>query len=138
MNDRRLKRLPPGTRLGVLKDSGPPWVEAVTVGYVAASVPLLGVPHLQGDDSVDGRTVRLSLALRKEEEKEAKEEASSPWIRELMVKDEAKRRRKRRKEEKSSRKPPPLVCLPALLTLGDLDVISNVSPGGRWTFSIST
>ena len=38
---RALKLPPPGTRLGVLQDPGPPWVEAVTVGYVAAG-PLVG------------------------------------------------------------------------------------------------
>ena len=34
---------PPGTRPGVLQDPGPPWVEAVTVGYVAAAPPSLVV-----------------------------------------------------------------------------------------------
>ena len=42
------------------------------------SVPLLGVPRLQGDDGVDGRTVhfllKLSLALRKKEEAKEREE----------------------------------------------------------------
>ena len=42
-----------GARPGVLKDPGQPWVEAVTVGYVAASVPPLGVLLLQGDEGVD-------------------------------------------------------------------------------------
>ena len=42
------KRPPPGTRPGVLQDPGPPWVEAVTVGYVAAGAPSLVVAPVAG------------------------------------------------------------------------------------------
>ena len=37
-----------GARPGVLKDPGPPWVEAVRVGYVAAPLPSLAMPLLAG------------------------------------------------------------------------------------------
>ena len=50
-----------GGRLGVLKDPKPPWVEAVTVGYVAAGAPLLVVLTLRGDDGVDSTTVSFLL-----------------------------------------------------------------------------
>ena len=52
---------------GSLEGSWPPWVEAVTVGYVAASVPPLGVPLHQGDEGVD------AAALEFLEEAEAKD-----------------------------------------------------------------
>ena len=56
-----------GVRPGVLKDPGQPWVEAVTVGYVAASVPPLGVPLLQGDEGVHAAALEL---LEEAEEKD--------------------------------------------------------------------
>ena len=71
---RRLKAPLPGKRPGV-----PPAPEAqgaaVTGGYVAAGAPLLMVPTLHNEDSVDSTTVSLLLAenlklTKKEEEKE--------------------------------------------------------------------
>ena len=48
------------------------------VGYMPASVPRLAGQRLQGDDGVDGRTVRFllqqSLALQKKEEAKEREE----------------------------------------------------------------
>ena len=71
---RRLKSPFPGKRPGV-----PPEPEAqgaaVTGGYLAAGAPLVVVPTLHGEDSVDGTTVTFLLAenlkiTKKEEEKE--------------------------------------------------------------------
>ena len=61
-----------------VQDPGPPWTEAVTVGYGAASIPLLVVPSLVSGDDVDGTTVKWlhKIALKKkqmEEKKEAEE-----------------------------------------------------------------
>ena len=55
----RAQNTPPqGLRPGVLQDPGPPLVEAVTVGYVAAGVPLLGAPSLADSSAevIDGST----------------------------------------------------------------------------------
>ena len=66
-------------RPGCLSDPGPPWVEAVTVGYVAAGVPFLGAPSLAAHsaEAIDGRTLRhllkLNLKLKEEEEKREEE-----------------------------------------------------------------
>ena len=73
----------PRTRPGVLKDPGPPWVEAVTVGYVAAGAPRLVVPTLHADDGVDGITVSFLLA----------------WNLKSKEEEEKERRRKRKKAE---------------------------------------
>ena len=48
---------PPGLRPGVLQDPGPPWVEAVPVGYVAAAPPSLVVSLVVEHDHVDQSTV---------------------------------------------------------------------------------
>ena len=48
-----------GKRPAPLEEVAQPQEGAVIVGYMAASVLLLGVPRLQGDDGVDDRTVRL-------------------------------------------------------------------------------
>ena len=66
---------PPGSRPGVLLDHKPPWVDAVTVGYVAGGAPLMGVPSLADSsaEAIDGRTLRFLLKqnlARKEEEEE--------------------------------------------------------------------
>ena len=70
---------PPGTRPGVLQDPGPPWVEAVTVGYVAAAPPSLVVSLVAEHDNVDQATVQFllqqSLLAHAEEEEKAREEA---------------------------------------------------------------
>ena len=62
---------PPGTR--------PPWVEAVTVGYVAAAPPSLVVSLVAEHDNVDQATVQFllqqSLLAHAEEEEKAREEA---------------------------------------------------------------
>ena len=52
---------------------GPAPLVAVTDGYVAAPVPLPGVPRLQDGDGVDSRAVQFLLKLRKKEEEEARE-----------------------------------------------------------------
>ena len=75
----RAQTTPPlGTRPGVLQDPGPPWVEAVTVGYVAAT-PSLVVSLVAVHDHVDQATVQFllqqSLLARAEEEEKAREEA---------------------------------------------------------------
>ena len=64
-----------GVRLGVPLDPGPPWVEAVAIGYVAASVPLLGAPPLADSsaEAIDGSTLSFLLqhaleVKRKDEE----------------------------------------------------------------------
>ena len=101
---------------------------AVTVGYVAAGVPLLAtpVPGAAGVDSPrDAKTVFLLLAKQKEEERVKEEEqrlaqlvAGRPLLEEWVK----KYRRKR-----SGKKLPNffLGCLPllALLTPGHLDII---------------
>ena len=69
---------PPGTQPGVLQDPGPSWVEAVTVGYVAARPPSLTVVPVS-DDRIDDATLQFllqqSLLARAEEEEQAREEA---------------------------------------------------------------
>ena len=52
---------PPGLRPGVLLDPGPPWVEAVTIGYVAAGPPSLVVALVAEHDHVDQATVQFLL-----------------------------------------------------------------------------
>ena len=68
---------PPGSRPGVLKDPGPPWVEAVTVGYVAAGAPSLVVASVAAHDGLDDATVQFllqqSLLAVAAEEEEARE-----------------------------------------------------------------
>ena len=72
---RGLYTAPPGTRPGVLQDPGPPWVEAVTVEYVAAG-PSLTVVSVS-DDRIDDAALQLllqqSLLARAEEEEKARE-----------------------------------------------------------------
>ena len=62
-----------------LQDPGPPWVEAVTVGYVAAAPPSLVVSLVAEHDNVDQATVQFllqqSLLAHAEEEEKAREEA---------------------------------------------------------------
>ena len=67
---RAQKTVSEGRRPGVLKDPGPPWVEAVTVGHVAALVPPLVVPLLQGDEGVDAALEFLEEAEAKDLEVE--------------------------------------------------------------------
>ena len=56
---------------------GPPWVEAVTVGYVAAGAPSLVVAPVAAHDELDTASVQYllqqSLLARVEEEEEARE-----------------------------------------------------------------
>ena len=68
-----------GKRPAPLEEVAEPQEAAGMVGYMPASVPLLGGHRLQGHDGVDGRTVRFllkqSLALQeKEKEREEEEE----------------------------------------------------------------
>ena len=49
---------PPGLRQGVLQDPGPPWVESVTVGYVAAGPPSLTVVPVS-DDRIDDAALQF-------------------------------------------------------------------------------
>ena len=71
------KRPPPGTRPAPFAEVGEPQVRAATVGYVAATVPLLAQPVLGGGDSLDVTAVQFllaqSLLQRQREEEEAKE-----------------------------------------------------------------
>ena len=82
-----------GERLGVLKDPRPPWVEAFTVGYVAAGAPLPVVPTLRGDDGVDGTTIsfllKVALQVKKKERRrrqklEEKEEEEEKKVKEKL------------------------------------------------------
>ena len=65
-------------RPGVLQDPGPPWVEAVTVGYVAAGAPSFVVATVAAHDELDTASVQYllqqSLLARVEEEEEAREQ----------------------------------------------------------------
>ena len=76
---RALNTPPPGTRPGVLQDTGPPWVEAVTVGYVAAGAPSLVVAPVAAHDELDAASVQYLLQqsllarVEEEEEEEARE-----------------------------------------------------------------
>ena len=74
---RALDTPPPGTRPGVLQDPVPPWVEAVTVDYVAAGAPSLVVAPVAAHDELDTASVQYllqqSLLARVEEEEEARE-----------------------------------------------------------------
>ena len=75
---RALDTQPPGTRPGVLQDPGPPWVEAVTAGYVSAFSPSLVVAPVAAHDELDTASVQYllqqSLLARVEEEEEAREQ----------------------------------------------------------------
>ena len=68
-------------RPGVPLDPGPPWVEAVAVGYAAASVPLLGAPSLADSsaEAIDGSAlsflIQHALDVKRKEEEEALEQA---------------------------------------------------------------
>ena len=69
---RRQKAPPPGAHPGVLKE---PEVQggAVSVGYVAAPVPLLEVSSMAGGDSVDGASLRFLLGIVLEEKMKGEE-----------------------------------------------------------------
>ena len=88
---RAQKTVSEGRRPGVLEDPGPPWVEAVTVGYVAASVPPLGVPLLPGGEGVGAAALEFHVwaSLKTPEQIERSKQAS--W-------------RKQRKEEEGERR----------------------------------
>ena len=62
----------PGVRPGVPLDPGPPWVEAAAVGYVAASVPLLGAPSLADSlaEVIEGSTLSFLRQQRPGSEEE--------------------------------------------------------------------
>ena len=81
---------PPGLRPGVLQDPGPPWVKAVTVGYVAAAPPSLVVSLVAEHDHVDQATVQFllqqSLLAHAEEEEKAREEAEVKELEEKVAK----------------------------------------------------
>ena len=82
---------PPGLRPGVLQDPGPPLVEAVTVGYVAAGVPLLGAPSLADSSAevIDGSTLSFllqrALEVKRKEEEEAVESAELVELEEKLA-----------------------------------------------------
>ena len=82
---------PPGLRPGVLQDPGPPLVEAVTVGYVAAGVPLLGAPSLADSSAevIDGSTLSFllqrALEVKRKEEEEAVEAAQLVELEEKLA-----------------------------------------------------
>ena len=81
-----------GERPEPLEEVPEPQVGAVTVGYVAAQMPLLSAPVLADTvaDAVDARTVKylLKAALRRREEEEERKE----WEMELARRDEQQRR----------------------------------------------
>ena len=58
---RALNTPPRATRPGVLQDPGPPWVEALTVGYVAAGAPSLVVAPVAAHDELDTASVQYLL-----------------------------------------------------------------------------
>ena len=82
---------PPGLRPGVLQDPRPPLVEAVTVGYVAAGVPLLGAPSLADSSAevIDGSTLSFllqrALEVKRKEEEEAVEAAELVELEEKLA-----------------------------------------------------
>ena len=85
------RRRPPGLRPGVLQDPGPPLVEAVTVGYVAAGVPLLGAPSLADSSAevIDGSTLSFllqrALEVKRKEEEEVVEAAELVELEEKLA-----------------------------------------------------
>ena len=74
-----------------MKDPGSPWVEAVTVGYVAAAVPcftpvVLGQEAARDDSTVAWLIVRSLAEAREDEVKQLEEkvaEAESRLVEEL-------------------------------------------------------
>ena len=78
-------------RPGVPSDPGPPWVEAVAVGYAAAGVPLLGAPLLADSsaEAIDGSTLSLllqrALEVKRKEEEEAAEAAELAELEEKLA-----------------------------------------------------
>ena len=81
-----------GEHPGVLKEPEVQ-LEAATVGYVAASTPLLVVASLAGGDDVDATTVSyfLSVALAKKKEEEEKEkEVKEKEAEEVKAREERK------------------------------------------------
>ena len=85
---RALNTPPPGTRSGVLQDPGPPWVEAVTVGYVAAGAasPVVApVAHDELDTASVQYLLQQSLLARVEEEEEAREQEEDKRQEEAVV-----------------------------------------------------
>ena len=101
---------PPGTHPGVLQEPEVQ-LEAATVGYVAASTPLLVVASLAGGDEVDATTTRylLRCALRqrqKEEEKERRRiqrEEDEELLRRAAASLSSSSRRKEEEEERRRR-----------------------------------
>ena len=91
-SSRRQKAPPPRAHPGVLKE---PEVQggAVTVGYVAAPLPLLEVSSMAGGDSVDGASLRFLLGIILEEKMKG-EEWSAPRL--PRPRGRGKRRKKRR------------------------------------------
>ena len=61
-----------------MKDPRPPWVEAVTVGYVAAGVLLFSTPALADTaaEAVDSHSVKYPFKQALKEEKEGGGEAA--------------------------------------------------------------
>ena len=109
-----------GRRQGDLKDPGPPWVEAVTVGYVAAEAPLPVVPTLRGEDGVDGTTVSFlfSLAL---EMKKRERAAWRKWMGLAYSSSFSAGKREKRKKRKKQK-------LPRGTRLGNLDIFRRAPP----------
>ena len=64
-----------GTRPGPPEEVSEPQVVAVTVGYVAAPVPLVSSPILAGGDATDDVTVAFLVAAALEEKKDEEEKA---------------------------------------------------------------
>ena len=107
------KPLPPGTRLGVLLDSGPPCGKTVTVSFVAAGVPLLGAPSF----SVRPSMLPPQAESGAEEEARRQEREDEVFVHKLVqqVRLDLFARRKRRKEEEEALASPAGARSPASL-----------------------
>ena len=96
-------------RPGVLQDPGPPLVEAVTVDYVAAGVPLLGAPSLADSSAevIDGSTLSFllqrALEVKRKEEEEAVEAAELVELEEKLAAAEGRLLRQEREGTRVSR-----------------------------------
>ena len=82
-----------GNRLAPLVEVSGPEEAAVTVGNVAVAGSLGSAPCLQGDDGIDGRSIRYLLAVNlarkkqqeEEEEQERRQELAMAQLRQLFA-----------------------------------------------------
>ena len=102
---RHQKTPPPGKRPEPHEEVSEPQVGAVTVGYVAAPEPLLVVPSMAGGDSVDGITLKVTLAQKQKEEEEEERRQAVQALTDLFSSralSSSSRRRKKKKRKTSS------------------------------------